>query len=148
MAPEEASHDTDCIVNHTIFLFDQDGWNKIQHDFLVMWCQCFYHMTLMASSIAPLHLLVQNDHNVMQHDFFSHLALLALTFSTLLLRSRQLKQCTIKLVGHVMSLIQMSVSHDADSVINATIPFAGSWWSKEGATWLFWSCDVIATNLM
>ena len=36
-------------------------------------------MTMMASSIAPLHLLVQGDQNEMQHDFLSHWTLLALT---------------------------------------------------------------------
>ena len=35
-------------------------------------------MTLMASLIFPLHLLVQDDQNEMQHDFFSHLILLSL----------------------------------------------------------------------
>ena len=33
---------------------------------------------MMASSIATLYLLVQNDQNELQHDLFSHLALLAL----------------------------------------------------------------------
>ena len=34
--------------------------------------------TQMASSMEPMHLLVHDDQNEMQHDFFSHLTLLAL----------------------------------------------------------------------
>ena len=44
--------------------------------FFDMWYQG--HMTLMVSSIAPLHLLVQDNENEMQHDFFIHFTLLAL----------------------------------------------------------------------
>ena len=35
----QASHDTDDIVNGTIWLSGQDDWKKVQHDFLAMWCQ-------------------------------------------------------------------------------------------------------------
>ena len=34
--------------------------------------------TLIESTVAPWDLLVQDDHNEIQHDFFSHLTLLAL----------------------------------------------------------------------
>ena len=62
-------------------------------------------MTQMASSVAPLHFLVQDDQNEMQHDFFSHLTLLALASAScdatgivnntiVFITSTQLKQCT------------------------------------------------------
>ena len=46
----------------------QDACTKIQHDFhgiiiFLLWC----HMTLMTTSVTPLHLLVQDDQNDMQH---------------------------------------------------------------------------------
>ena len=46
--------------------------------YLVMWCLFWNYMILMPSSIAPLHLLVQDDWNEMQNDIFSHLTQLAL----------------------------------------------------------------------
>ena len=61
-------------------------------------------MTLMASSQAVLHLLVQDDHNAIMHDFCSHLTLLALASAScdangivnnpiVFITLRQLKQC-------------------------------------------------------
>ena len=35
--------------------------NNTYMTFLVMWCQCWHYMTLMASSIVPWQLLVQNQ---------------------------------------------------------------------------------------
>ena len=72
----------------------------------------------------------------MQHDFFSHLALLALASAShdangivkrpiIFIRSRQLKQCETELFGHVLPLMLASVSHDANSLINGIIPFLG-----------------------
>ena len=60
-------------------------------------------MTMMISSTAALHFLVKDDQNEMQHDFFSHLKLLALESAscdangivnntTVLIRSGQLKE--------------------------------------------------------
>ena len=56
----------------------------------------------MASSIAPLHWLVQDDQNDVQLDFFSHLTLVALASESGdangivsgTINSRQLKQCS------------------------------------------------------
>ena len=58
----------------------------------------------MAPSVVPLHLLVQDDQNEMQYDFFSHLTLLALALvscdanaivnnTIVLISSIKLKQC-------------------------------------------------------
>ena len=55
-------------------------------------------MTLIASLIAPLHLLDQDDQNEMQHTSF----------------------------GHVMPLMLESVFHDANSISNGTIPLVRS----------------------
>ena len=100
----------------------QDDWNQMQHDLLVMCCQC-WHITLMASSIASLHLLVQDDQNENQHDVLSHLTLLALA----------------------------STSCDANGIISTTIVFKsrssqGDW--CQCATYLyFWSCNAISASI-
>ena len=81
-----------------------DNWNKMQHDIFVMWCWCWLHVTLIASSIPQVHLLVQDNQNEMQQDLFSYLTHLALVSAscyvkgivnntTVFIRLRQLRQC-------------------------------------------------------
>ena len=124
-----------------------------------MWCQCWYHMTLMSSSISPVYLLVKYDQNEMQHDFFSHLTLLALPSglcdangivnrTTVFIRSRQVKLCA-RVFCHLMPLMLVSVivSHDANSVINGTISLVRSRLSEWYATWIFWLCDDTGSNI-
>ena len=57
------------------------------------------HVILITLSVAPLHFFGQYDQNDMQHDFFSH----------------------------TIPLAQALVSHDADGIVNGTIPFYGLW---------------------
>ena len=103
---------------------------------LVIWCQCWHHMTVMTSTIAPLHLLGQDDWIEVYYDFFSHLTLLALASASyrandivnstaVFIRSRWLKQCQYNLYGHVIPLMLMSELHDGNSNINGTHPFFG-----------------------
>ena len=82
--------------------------------FLVIQYQCWHHMTLMASSISPMHLIVHN-YNEMKHNFFSYLTLLALA----------------------------SASCDANGTVNSTIAFSRSRQLKQCATSHCWSCNAI-----
>ena len=59
------SHNTNDIVNGTIFMLVWDRWNEDQHDL-------FVHV------MQVLHLLGQDDWNEVHHEFFSHFMLLAL----------------------------------------------------------------------
>ena len=43
------------------FWLTSDNWKEVKYDFLVMWCQYWYHMTLISFSIVPFHLLGQDD---------------------------------------------------------------------------------------
>ena len=97
----------------------QDDSNKVQHDFFVMWFQCWHHLTLMASSISQLYLFVQDDQNKVQHHFFSHLTLLALALA----------------------------SCDANGIVNSTIIFIRSRQLKQCATKHFWSCYAIDASV-
>ena len=74
----------------------------------------WHNMTLMASRIVPLQLLVQDDQNEIQHDFFSYLTLLALA----------------------------SEPCDANSIVRSTTVFTRSRQMKQCETKLFWSCDA------
>ena len=100
LAPVQALNDTDDIVSGTI-LFVRSRWLKqgetCRWRFLILFCdnlwkcetwlfghvmpmlQCWHHMTLMASSIAPLHLLFHDDWNEMQYDFFGPLVPLGIS---------------------------------------------------------------------
>ena len=81
-----------------------------------MWCHLYQcHVMLMASSMTPLHSLGQDNWNKVQNEMF----------------------------GHVTSLVL--VSHDVDGIINGTIPFLWSRWSKWGAG--FSSYDTIGVHL-
>ena len=150
------------------------------------WHWCLYHMMLTPSSMAPLHLLGQDNQDEVQHDCFGHVMPLISTSIlcdvygivngiTAFLRSRQSKwgvtwlfgscettgtdisitwwwQChqwhncisyknMIEMVqqdvfGHMMPLAQVFASHDADSIINGTIVFLRTRWSKWSQTWL------------
>ena len=55
---------------HHFVLWGQDDWSRVQHDILVMWYQCWHHITLMSSSVAPFYFSVQDDQSEIQHDFF------------------------------------------------------------------------------
>ena len=59
------------------------------------WQACWYHVIPMAPPVASLNSLAQDDRNEVQHDFFGHMTPLAL----------------------------MPALHDADSIVNGTIPF-------------------------
>ena len=89
--------------------------------------------------------LVQDDQNVMQYDFFSHLTLLALASASsdangtvsgtiVFIKSTAETKCNITFFGHVVPLMLVSVSLDANSVIICTIPLVRSRWSKRDAT--------------
>ena len=69
-------------------------------------------MMLKASSMAPLHLLGQNDRNAMQMTS-----------------------------GYVTPLALVSVPCDANDIINGTTAFVRLRQWKWGTLWLFWSCD-------
>ena len=127
--------------------------------FMVMCCQCLHHMTLMVSSITPLHLFVWDGHNKMLHTFFNHfdtwhwhqhhvisMALSTVSLYTLCQGNQNNLQHSF--YGHEIPLILVSVPHDANSVINGTIPFARSRWSKGDAPWQFWWCDAICISIM
>ena len=78
--------------------------------FLVMrhhWCWCQCHMLLSVSSVAPFHLLGQNNQKDVQHDF-----------------------------GHVMPLALVTALHAANCVENDTIAFVWSRRSKWKTKWL------------
>ena len=90
----------------------QDNQNGVIITFWVMWfhwCQHQHHMMSLASSMAPLHSLGQDDWNEMQHDF----------------------------LGLLTPLMPVSVSHTTFGIINGTTAFLRLRWSKWGVTWLF-----------
>ena len=70
-------------------------------------------------TMASLHSLGQYDRNKVQHHFPCHATPLALLLA----------------------------SHDAVSILNITITFLRSGQLKYDVTWLFWSCDTIATDI-
>ena len=63
-------HDTDGTINATS-CFIRSGWLKqgATWPFFSMGCQHWHHMTLMASSVPPQHLLVQDGQKEMQITF-------------------------------------------------------------------------------
>ena len=73
----------------------------------------------MASSMAALHFLGQDDENEVKHD----------------------------ISGHVIPLAPVSVSHNATSIVNGTIAFLKSRQLIRGATLLFWSCAAFGTSI-
>ena len=88
----------------TCHSFGQDDWNEMQHDNLVMWCHwnwCWHYMMLSAFSAAALHSLGQANENCCWHCF--HMMPLMLS--------------------QIMPLGSVSVSHDANSIINCTMTF-------------------------
>ena len=117
--------DTDDIVNG-ILLFGRSRWLKQDAIWPLQSCDanvgipgCWQH----ALSVAPLHLLVQDDQNEMQHNFFNHLTLLALVSASCdttciliaplhLLGQDVWSNVQHKFVGYVMLLKLESVSHD------------------------------------
>ena len=126
---------------HYFSLLGQDDWNNVKDTFLVMGCQCWHYMTLIASSIPPLYLLVQDDQNEMQHEH--NVMPMALSIAPLYsLGQDDWNNVQHHFFGHVMPLMPVSVSCDANSVISDTIPFHRSRWSKWDATWLFQSFDT------
>ena len=127
---------------------------KSNMTFLVMWGHCLHLMTLMASSIASMHLLIWDHWNEMQYDFFSYLTLLAMETAscdvngnTVFIRSRKLKQCAKYLFSDVMPLMLVLVLHDANSVINHTFSFVRSRSSKSDATLPLWPYDAIGISI-
>ena len=120
--------------------------------FLVMWCQCWHQMTLMASLIPPLHMLVQDDwtryymtfsviwHCLQWHAH--HLIPMALSITQLQSLGQDDFRCNITFLGmwwhwcwfwpHV---ILVALSHDANCVINGTIAFLSWRWLKLDETW-------------
>ena len=136
--PAWLSCDVNCIINGTICVhyvkttetrchftllvvwccWHCNFWDEAQLDFLVICCQWWHHIILMASSIAPLHLFLQYDQNKLQHDFFSHLTLLALA----------------------------SASFDVNSILNRTTAFIRSRWLKQCVT-IFWACDATGAGV-
>ena len=101
----------------------------------------------MLLSVVPLHLLGHNDQNEMKHDSlyiwchwhqgWHHMVWMAskMTFYFLGLDNWNKVQ-----LGHVMSLVLVSASLDADGIINSTIPFLMSKWLKWVAAWILIMC--------
>ena len=80
------------------------------YNFLVIWFPLqWHHMKWMASSMAPLYSLGEDDQNEIQHDFF----------------------------GHLMPLALALTSCDADSIINGTIAFLSLRQLNLDTTWFF-----------
>ena len=82
--------------------------------FLVIWCHWHWHQHHVIQTVllmAPLHSLGPDDQNEVQHYFF----------------------------GHVTQLAPASPGHDADGIVNGTITFLMSRWSKWSKKWLFFS---------
>ena len=117
----------------------------------VRWCQYCQYIPLMVSLIVPLLLLVQDVQNEIQHDFSRHLILLALHEHHMMpmelsialqhrLGQDNWNNVQHNFLHHVMQLMLMPVSHDANSVINGTIPFLRSRWSKSNFLdmWYLW----------
>ena len=48
---------------------------------------------------------------------------------------------------HWYDMMPLLVVHDANWVVNGTLVFLRSRWSKLGTTWLFWSCNTIGTSV-
>ena len=77
---------------------------------LIMWHHWLqHHIMPTASSMASFHFLCQDNWNHMQYDF----------------------------LGHVMPLLLVSASHNADGIINETIEFPRPRQPKWSAIWLF-----------
>ena len=110
----------------------QNNWNKVQHNFLVMWCHCCWHqchMTPAFSSMPPFCLLGQGDKRRCDIPFL-------------------VMWCHWhKHQHHMMPLAPEVTSHDAYGNVNATISFIGSRQLEWGVISLFWSCDVKGTIL-
>ena len=128
-------HMTLMAVSITPFcLLGNDYWNKMQNDFGscdtsvgITWhwwyhekhnCICYFKIINMRCIMT----------------FFSYLTLLALALAscdangifnstTVFIRSRQLSNVQHNFSGHAMALMLVSMSHDANSAINGTIPF-------------------------
>ena len=95
----------------------------------------------MLLSMVPLYLLGHNDQNEVKHDSLYMWCYWQQFWHTwcqwhwndiiLFLGSKLLQP------GCVMPLALLLVSHDADGIINSTIPFLMSKWLKLGAAWPF-----------
>ena len=108
---------------------------------------------LMALSIAPLHSLCLDDQSEVQKDFSGHvMPLVPLSVSLdakgiiAFLRSIWQKWCATWISCYVMPLTLVLVSHNAVSMLNVAITFFRSRQTKLDVTWLFWSCDTLATG--
>ena len=84
-------------------------------------------MMLAVSSMAPFHLLGHDDEKEMQHDLFGHVMPMATSMAQLHFFSQDNQnEVQYNFLGHVMLLKLVSVSHNANSVINGTILSARS----------------------
>ena len=93
---------------------------------------------LMASSIVPLHFFQFKMRFDCWHGHQHHVMSMALSIALLyLLGQDNWRNVQHNLFGHVMTLMLVSVSHDANSIINETILFFCLRWWKGDATWYF-----------
>ena len=84
--------------------------------FLVIWCHWHWyqhHVMQTTLLMVPLHSLGQDDQNEVQHD----------------------------VLDHVTALAQASTSNYANGIVNGTITFLISKWSKWCAKSPIWSCN-------
>ena len=107
-----------CQWHHCIFRAQWSKWGETLPFVCVMlWPQCWNNMV-------PI--------NGIEKDFI------------LFLRARN---WNLLQLGHFMPLALVHVSHDADGIINDTIPFLVSIWSKWGTAWLFGHVLPLALTL-
>ena len=102
----------------SLFSLDQGNQNEVQHDCLVKWCYWHrHHVTLIVSSIPPLHSFGHSDQNEMQHDF------LVMCYNWF--------WC-----WHHMMLV--SAACDANGIVSTSFNFSGQDnWNKHGhGTWV------------
>ena len=111
--------------------------------------KCVYTMTehvyvsQHAPSIAPLHLLGHSDQNERKHDSLYMLCYWYLSWHHMVPMALKMKFYSLGQdnwnevqLGHDMPLALVSLSHDADGIINGTITVLTSMWLKWGAAWL------------
>ena len=119
LALVSVSHATDGIIKGTT-PFLMLNWLKKATQWLSVMCYHWHwnkqYVMLMALSIAPLHVIAQDDWNEMQHDFS----------------------------GYIMLFALMLASHDDISIVKGTMKFLASRQSKWGKTGLFWSGNTLA----
>ena len=113
----------------------------------------WWHCHLMISSIAPLHLSAQDDQNETKHDLSIiwhckhwhqyHVMQMTLSIALYSVGKDNWNNMKHNIFGHLMSLMLVSVSCDANIIINGAIPFDRLIWAKGNVAWPFCACGAI-----